>query len=147
MADARNGPKAISAVLALILAVGVVGVVLAPSPARAGTAPVLAPIGDQTIVAPAELSFAATANVSTITLFGLGLAVAILVDAFIVRLTLVPALMVVAGDRNWWAPRRLQSGRHRRTGTPDPIDLRDEIDLRGEVDLREPADDSAPTGR
>ena len=45
------------------------------------------------------LSFAATANVSTITLFGLGLAVAILVDAFIVRLTLVPALMVVAGDR------------------------------------------------
>ena len=93
------------------------------------------------------LSFAATANVSTITLFGLGLAVAILVDAFIVRLTLVPALMVVAGDRNWWAPRALQSGRHRRSGSPDAIDLRDEIDLRGEVDLREPADDSAPTGR
>ena len=39
-----------------------------------------------------------------IKLFGLGLAVAVLVDAFIVRSTLVPALMKLAGERNWWAP-------------------------------------------
>jgi RND superfamily putative drug exporter len=37
-------------------------------------------------------------------LFGLGLAVAVLVDAFVVRSMLVPALMKLAGDWNWWAP-------------------------------------------
>ncbi len=36
--------------------------------------------------------------------FGLGLAVAILVDATIVRLVLVPATMELLGDRNWWFP-------------------------------------------
>jgi RND superfamily putative drug exporter len=46
----------------------------------------------------------ATSGVTFIKLFGLGLAVAVLVDAFIVRSTLVPALMKLAGDRNWWAP-------------------------------------------
>jgi RND superfamily putative drug exporter len=37
-------------------------------------------------------------------LFGLGLAVAVLVDATIVRLLLVPATMELLGDRNWWLP-------------------------------------------
>jgi putative drug exporter of the RND superfamily len=46
----------------------------------------------------------ATSGVTFIKLFGLGLAVAVLVDAFIVRSTLVPALMKLAGDWNWWAP-------------------------------------------
>jgi RND superfamily putative drug exporter len=36
--------------------------------------------------------------------FGLGLAVAILVDATIVRLVLVPATMELLGDWNWWFP-------------------------------------------
>jgi RND superfamily putative drug exporter len=40
-------------------------------------------------------------------LFGLGLAVAVLVDATIVRLLLVPATMELLGDRNWWIPRWL----------------------------------------
>lgn len=38
---------------------------------------------------------------------GLGLAVAIAVDATIVRLILVPATMELLGDRNWWLPRWL----------------------------------------
>jgi RND superfamily putative drug exporter len=46
----------------------------------------------------------ATSGVTFIKMFGLGLAIAVLVDAFIVRSTLVPALMKLAGDRNWWAP-------------------------------------------
>ncbi len=50
----------------------------------------------------------ATSGVTFIKLFGLGLAVAVLVDAFVVRSTLVPALMKLAGDRNWWAPRPLR---------------------------------------
>ena len=37
-------------------------------------------------------------------LFGLGLAVAVLVDATIVRMVLVPATMELLGDRNWWFP-------------------------------------------
>jgi RND superfamily putative drug exporter len=37
-------------------------------------------------------------------LFGLGLAVAVLVDATVVRMVLVPATMELLGDRNWWLP-------------------------------------------
>jgi RND superfamily putative drug exporter len=39
-----------------------------------------------------------------IKMFGLGLAVAVLVDATIVRLVLVPATMELLGDANWWLP-------------------------------------------
>jgi len=42
-----------------------------------------------------------------IKLFGLGLAVAIFVDATLVRMVLVPATMELLGDRNWWLPRWL----------------------------------------
>jgi RND superfamily putative drug exporter len=38
---------------------------------------------------------------------GVGFAVAIIIDAFIVRTVLVPALMHVLGARNWWFPRWL----------------------------------------
>jgi putative drug exporter of the RND superfamily len=40
-------------------------------------------------------------------LFGLGLAMAVLIDATVVRLLLVPATMELLGDRNWWLPRWL----------------------------------------
>jgi putative drug exporter of the RND superfamily len=40
-------------------------------------------------------------------MFGLGLATAILIDATIVRLVLVPAFMRLLGDANWWLPRWL----------------------------------------
>ena len=39
-----------------------------------------------------------------IKLFGLGLASAVLLDATIVRMLLVPATMELLGDRNWWLP-------------------------------------------
>ena len=42
-----------------------------------------------------------------IKMFGLGLAVAVLLDATVVRLLLVPAAMELLGERNWWVPRRL----------------------------------------
>jgi RND superfamily putative drug exporter len=38
-------------------------------------------------------------------LFGLGLALAVLLDATIVRMLLVPATMELLGDRNWWLPK------------------------------------------
>ncbi len=40
-------------------------------------------------------------------LFGLGLAIAVLIDATIVRMLLVPATMELLGDKNWWIPRWL----------------------------------------
>ena len=43
----------------------------------------------------------------TTKLMGTGLAVAILLDATIVRMLLVPATMELLGDRNWWLPRWL----------------------------------------
>ena len=39
--------------------------------------------------------------------FGLGLAAAILIDATLVRMVLVPAVMELLGDANWWMPRWL----------------------------------------
>jgi RND superfamily putative drug exporter len=39
---------------------------------------------------------------------GLSLAVGILADAFIVRLTLVPAVMALLGKRAWWMPKRVE---------------------------------------
>jgi RND superfamily putative drug exporter len=40
-------------------------------------------------------------------LFGLGLGIAVLLDATIVRMVLVPATMELLGDRNWWLPKWL----------------------------------------
>ncbi len=45
--------------------------------------------------------------VDTIKLFGVALASAVIVDAFIVRLILVPSVMTILGRGNWWIPRWL----------------------------------------
>jgi RND superfamily putative drug exporter len=42
--------------------------------------------------------------VSFIKMFGIGLGLAVLMDATVVRAFLVPAFMRLAGDANWWAP-------------------------------------------
>jgi putative drug exporter of the RND superfamily len=67
----------------------------------------------------------ATSGVMIVKMFGVGLALAVLVDAFLVRATLVPALMRLAGRANWWAPRPLRRF-HLRWGVweTDPVDVR-----------------------
>jgi putative drug exporter of the RND superfamily len=50
----------------------------------------------------------ATSRVSFIKIFGIGLSIAVLMDAFVIRATLVPAFMRIAGEANWWAPRWLR---------------------------------------
>jgi putative drug exporter of the RND superfamily len=40
-------------------------------------------------------------------LFGLGLAIAVIIDATLVRMVLVPSTMELLGDRNWWFPKWL----------------------------------------
>jgi RND superfamily putative drug exporter len=56
-----------------------------------------------------SMSFAAliAAHVSFMRMFGLGLTLAVLVDATLVRMVLVPAFMHVMGRWNWWAPKPL----------------------------------------
>jgi RND superfamily putative drug exporter len=55
-----------------------------------------------------SISFAAliASHVSFIRMFGLGLTLAVLVDATLVRMLLVPAFMHVMGRFNWWAPKQ-----------------------------------------
>ena len=53
-------------------------------------------------------------------LIGLGLATAVLVDATIVRLVLVPAVMQLLGDRNWWMPAWLDRVIPRAELEPEP---------------------------
>jgi RND superfamily putative drug exporter len=43
-----------------------------------------------------------------IAMFGIGLASAVALDAFVLRTLLVPALMHVLGDANWWLPSWLE---------------------------------------
>ncbi len=43
----------------------------------------------------------------TVKQFGIGLAVAVILDATVVRCLLVPALMILMGKTNWYMPRRL----------------------------------------
>ncbi|MDQ3945543.1 MAG: MMPL family transporter [Actinomycetota bacterium] len=63
----------------------------------------------------------------SIKLFGLGLAVAVLFDATIVRLVLVPATMELLGDRNWWLPKWLDRILPNIKVEAAPDDLDDEL--------------------
>jgi uncharacterized membrane protein YdfJ with MMPL/SSD domain len=46
----------------------------------------------------------ATSSIVFIKMVGLGTALAVAIDATIIRALLVPALMALLGKRNWWAP-------------------------------------------
>jgi RND superfamily putative drug exporter len=49
-----------------------------------------------------------TSGVTSIKLLGFGVAFAILIDATLIRALLVPALMRLFGEYNWWAPKSLK---------------------------------------
>ena len=63
------------------------------------------------------LSFDLTPDVS-VKQVGLGLAVAVLIDATVVRLVLVPAVMELLGKANWWLPSWLAKVKVPRPGGP-----------------------------
>jgi RND superfamily putative drug exporter len=50
----------------------------------------------------------AGASIATVSQLGLGLTVAVVLDATVVRIVLLPALMLLLGDRVWWLPRPLE---------------------------------------
>jgi RND superfamily putative drug exporter len=68
----------------------------------------------------------------------LGLAVGVFVDAFIVRMTLVPAVLALLGDRAWWMPRRLD--RALPSFDVEGENLREELEL---ADWPHPGSDEA----
>ncbi len=83
------------------------------------------------IVTAAALLFAialgsfATSEIIFIKQLGVGTAVAVLIDATIVRAMLVPSLMALLGKRNWWAPKPLRKLHDRiglSEGDPDELE-------------------------
>src|SRR5918996_203483 len=65
----------------------------------------------------------ATSEVTFIKLFGVGMALAVIMDATLIRAALVPAFMRLAGRANWWAPKPLRR-LHERIGlreAPEPV--------------------------
>ena len=65
------------------------------------------------------LAFAASPVMNT-RQFGVGTTVAVLLDATVVRLVLLPALVKLLGERTWWVPRWLQRAPAARTPSPAP---------------------------
>jgi MMPL family len=80
-------------------------------------------------------------------MFGLGLAVAVLLDATLIRMFLVPATMQLLGARNWWMPRWLDRLLPRlgseRPGTGTGADGHHEAP-RGEAETAEPVPAGEP---
>ena len=91
------------------------------------------------LIAVVFIAFAA-GNVSFMKMFGIGLTLAVLVDAFLIRSTLVPAFMRLAGDANWWAPGPLRRF-HDRFGISEHVDLDEEL-----VELTSAEDDRVLEG-
>jgi putative drug exporter of the RND superfamily len=77
-----------------------------------------------------SIVFLATAysDVTFIKLFGIGLTLAVVMDATLIRAVLVPAFMRLAGEANWWAPKWMRRFHDRfgisesapASATPDP---------------------------
>ncbi|WLW58107.1 MMPL family transporter [Streptomyces sp. YU58] len=68
---------------------------------------------------------------SMIKMIGFGLASAVLFDAFVVRMAIVPAVLALLGDKAWWLPRWLDR-------------LLPNVDVEGEALTRRPETDPAP---
>jgi RND superfamily putative drug exporter len=64
------------------------------------------------VLAVSFLAFV-TSGVSIMKMLGLGIAFAILLDATVIRALLVPALMRLFGELNWWAPKWLKWVHHK----------------------------------
>ncbi|MGH9217479.1 MAG: MMPL family transporter, partial [Acidimicrobiales bacterium] len=83
-------------------------------------------------------------------MFGLGLAVAVLLDATLIRMLLVPATMQLLGARNWWMPRWLDrlvprpSAKGAGAGAGADADGHDDAPSRDEAETAEPAPQPQP---
>jgi len=62
--------------------------------------------GAAAIMMAVFITFAA-AKISTVSQLGVGLSVAVFLDATVIRIVLLPALMLLIGERVWWLPKPL----------------------------------------
>jgi len=62
--------------------------------------------GAAVIMMAVFIAFAGS-SLATVSQLGIGLTVAVILDATVVRIVLLPALMLLIGDRVWWLPRSL----------------------------------------
>jgi RND superfamily putative drug exporter len=76
------------------------------------------------LIAIVFASFALTARISFMIMFGVGLTLAVVMDATLIRAALVPAFMKLAGEANWWAPKPLRR-LYERFGISDTDDARE----------------------
>jgi RND superfamily putative drug exporter len=65
-------------------------------------------VSSAAIVMVAVFSIFATLSTIDMKQLGIGLAAAILLDATIIRAVVLPSVMTLLGDANWWAPRFLR---------------------------------------
>ncbi|MGX7674035.1 MMPL family transporter [Plantactinospora sp. DSM 117369] len=65
------------------------------------------------VILAASFSLYATGRVMYLQMIGVGVTVAILVDATVIRAVLVPAFMRLSGPANWWAPAPLRRRQRR----------------------------------
>jgi len=72
----------------------------------------------------------ATSNILLMKMIGVGMLVAVLIDATVVRALLVPATMRLLGTANWWAPGPLRRWWERH-GLPEPHDVREPEGVQG----------------
>ena len=77
-------------------------------PSSAGIKSTAGVVTGAAAVMVAVFSIFATLSLIDLKEFGIGLAVAVLIDATIVRAVLLPASMKMLGDWNWWLPRPLR---------------------------------------
>jgi RND superfamily putative drug exporter len=73
----------------------------------------------------------ATSGILLMKMIGIGMLVAVLIDASVVRALLVPATMRLLGNANWWAPGPLRRWwerhgirEHQQTREPEPVQAR-----------------------
>ncbi|WP_280508255.1 MMPL family transporter [Nocardia flavorosea] len=85
------------------------------------------------LVLAVSFSLYATGQVMYLQMLGVGIAIAIVVDATVLRAVLVPAFMRLAGAANWWTPRGLRrwavlpNGRETPAGGPGSADDRPSV--------------------
>jgi uncharacterized membrane protein YdfJ with MMPL/SSD domain len=83
-------------------------------------------VSSAAVIMVAVFSILATLSLIQLKMIGIGLAVAVLIDATVVRGILLPAALALLGDRSWYLPRSLRwlpGGRRALTApaSPEPV--------------------------
>jgi RND superfamily putative drug exporter len=94
-----------------------------------GIAHTARPIAAAAFIMAAVFGCFLVADVLELKEFGFALAVAVVLDATLVRLLLVPAFMKLAGKANWWLPALLDR-RLPQAGSTDAVPPRSDLDPR-----------------